>query len=508
MRSLRKGRESREPEKHSGMLTRLRKDTVGSTLAMMGMALIPIAAMIGAGLDISRAYMAHAKMQNACDAAALAARRTMVGNIFNNDVEREGERFFDFNFPENTMSAEDLDREITQSGSDASIVEVNASAEIPVTIMRIFGYDTIEIGVECDASQDYGNNDIMVVLDVTGSMNCPPGVSGSCGNVERSGSKGSRLRAGARGLYRALADVDNTRTRFGFMPYSMSVNVGADLRDRDILRQHYYISHNEDYRYYAYYLSVNTGEIRNWQNSGQACVDERGYRTSGNAFPIRIDTAVSRDEIDAIASNNNDFNRQWGRYLLDPQVSNNDVRGRNGSNRPGACPARATTLREYNSESSYNNAISAATSQLNGSTYHDIGLIWAARYLSTTGMFAASNPDRFNNVPVTKHIVYLTDGRLEPSSSGYSSYGVFQPEQRLNGSGSQLQRHIDRFQSACNTAKTMGMTIWVIALDEDDVDDIRGCATSSGHFFESDGSDLEQVFESIGAGIGRLRLSQ
>ena len=54
----------------------------------------------------------------------------------------------------------------------------------------------------------------------------------------------------------------------------------------------------------------------------------------------------------------------------------------------------------------------------------------------------------------------------------------------------------------------MGMTVWVIALDVAAVGAIAPCATSSGHFFTSDGSDLESVFSRIGAGIGRLRLTQ
>jgi len=54
----------------------------------------------------------------------------------------------------------------------------------------------------------------------------------------------------------------------------------------------------------------------------------------------------------------------------------------------------------------------------------------------------------------------------------------------------------------------MGMTVWVIALDVTNTDEIEPCATSSGHFYTSDGSDLEAVFTQIGQGIGRLRLTQ
>lgn len=68
--------------------------------------------------------------------------------------------------------------------------------------------------------------------------------------------------------------------------------------------------------------------------------------------------------------------------------------------------------------------------------------------------------------------------------------------------------HIARFQAACSLAKSMGITVWVIALDVTDIDDIKDCATSSDHFYTSDGSDLQEVFEKIGQDIGNLRLTK
>ena len=41
-----------------------------------------------------------------------------------------------------------------------------------------------------------------------------------------------------------------------------------------------------------------------------------------------------------------------------------------------------------------------------------------------------------------------------------------------------------------------------------DTDAVEPCATSGEHFYTSDGSDLEAVFEEIGRGIGNLRLTR
>ena len=77
----------------------------------------------------------------------------------------------------------------------------------------------------------------------------------------------------------------------------------------------------------------------------------------------------------------------------------------------------------------------------------------------------------------------------------------------MTGGGSLVKRHQDRFLNACNRARQMGMTIWVIALDVQSPNDIKPCASGEDHFFISDGSDLDQVFTRIAKGIGRLRLT-
>lgn len=503
MTRLLKATESRQFADHRSFLTRLPYDSRGNTLAMAAAALVPIAGMIGSGLDMSRAYMAQAKMQNACDAAALGARREMAGTVYDSEVVTEGQRFFDFNFPSDTMNAQNVTRTISQNATNTTTVEVRASADIPTTVMSLFGTDTIPISVACDADQDFGNNDVMVVLDVTGSMNSAPSGGGA--------SKISRLRTGAMGLYRALADTPNTRTRFGFVPYSMNVNIGGILRTRDILRTSYYPQDldgdgNEEL------VGVHINEtgwfddgdtvgkrIRAWRQSGQACVEERP--TTGNSLnngDFDIELTVTQDDIDLIAQFGSDVDRQYGRW--DPNENEYDD--------DGWCPAPASRLSEYGNETAYQTAINDATAIVAGNTYHDLGLIWAARLLSPTGINASRNPTEWNGIPVAQHIVFLTDGDLVPTGNNYTSYGNWNFNRRLTGSGNQESRHIARFLSACSAAKSMGMTIWVIALDLGNTDEIEPCATSSGHFFVSDGSDLEEVFERIGAGIGRLRLTQ
>ena len=80
------------------LLAQLSRDTRGNVLPIVGAALVPLTIMIGSGVDLSRAYMAKSKMQSACDAASLAARRVKKDDALSSEVEATGKDFFGFNF--------------------------------------------------------------------------------------------------------------------------------------------------------------------------------------------------------------------------------------------------------------------------------------------------------------------------------------------------------------------------------------------------------------------------
>jgi len=524
--------------KAKSFLQKLRTDSAGNTLAMVAAAMVPLAGMIGGGLDMSRAYMAKAKLQNACDAASLAGRQAMSGTTFTSDNNATANRFFNFNFPVGTMNAQNVTFAIAPDPDDSAAVKATASAEIPTSLMRIFGNYEVEIAVDCHAKREIGSNDLMLVLDVTGSMLCAPGSTGSC--TETSSSKIRRLRTGAMGLYRALDSADAGQTRYGIMPYSGTVNVARHLPNRQIVRNMQYPDCN-GYGYVStpngsYYgcnsatydnVHINNtawgvpGEsvgkrIAAWRRSGEGCIEERASVATASYLP-QIQTTVTQEDIDRVASGSGDINHQWGRYDYE-QWSNYVKAGTKTRSAPSAisdapywqvaCPSEAKRLRTYAGETGFQNAINQATARVTGGTYHDIGMIWGMRYISPTGLFASSNPTEFSGYPVNKHIIFMTDGLTDTQTNPwyYSAYGVNAVETRLQGSGTGDENHVARFHSACALARTMNITVWVIALDVSDTTDVEPCASSPDHFKTSDGTDLEEVFEEIGKGIGDLRL--
>jgi hypothetical protein len=508
---------------YSGFLQRLARNEAGNTLALMAAAMVPFTILVGSGVDLAVAYMARGKLQNACDAGVLAARQSMEGTVFDSAVEAEADRFFDFNFPDATAGSTDIEFEVTQDDDDETQLFGSASANVPTTLMRITGVNEIPISVSCDAKRDMGHNDIMLVLDVTGSMLCAPGVASCKGPSEQAGSKIGRLRTGAAGIYRGLDSDDGSIIRFGIMPYSSTVNVARSLKNKDILKDQFYVRTSTTLKtVHINQSSWNNGQgggesgnTEAFRMSGNGCIEERP--SVGNSLsPFRIENTITREDVDTQAGNaGNQPELQFGRYDA-PAHTNSGYTTQDGirfytiasNSVQTACPSEATKLQEYADEGAFQTAINLATARVTGGTYHDVGILWGLRFLSRTGFFSADNPTEIDDIPVNQHIVFMTDGMLGVGDTLYSAHGIEKFEKRTQGSGSQAAKHLARFEDACDLAKSMKITVWVIALDVGDTSDIEPCATSPAHFYPSDGSDLEEVFEKIGRGIGNLRLTR
>lgn len=192
-------------------------------MAMVAAAIIPLAGLIGGGVDMSRAYMARERLQQACDAAALAGRRAMTtGSMTQSNID-EARKFFDFNFKQGTFQTAAFTPTIQSKPGDTTTVQVSATTTIPTTIMRIFGYQNMELAVACESRFDIGNTDVMLVLDTTGSMDSS--ISDGAGGTT---TRIAALQQAVKDFYDTLGAGNNStgRIRYGFVPYSSTVNTG------------------------------------------------------------------------------------------------------------------------------------------------------------------------------------------------------------------------------------------------------------------------------------------
>lgn len=541
-------------------MSRLASDVRGNTMAMVAAGIIPLAAAIGGGVDMSRAYLAKARLNQACDAAALAGRRAMTSE----DIETakpEALKFFNFNFPQGTMQTAAFVPEITRP--DTGLIRVEAATTVPTSIMKIFGYTQIPISVSCDATQNFDNIDIVLVLDVTGSM------SNSLSGEQKIVS----LRKAVLALYDELAsaqtqlEAQGLRLRYGIVPYSTTVNVGKLVYAKNssyIASQWTYQSRTQTLtttgphsgntsRNYCNSNGGSYNKSNGWCSNyyitttnnvyGPKLIDTSAYKTgaSVNAAPIvggpnsystwngcieerqtvSTITASSSTSVNDIPSGAHDLDinlipnsdsTRWG-----PQWNGVTYRPDSGNNPSAPCPTEARRLASMSrlQMQSYVNSLSPT-----GNTYHDIGMIWGARFISSGGIFGSDNPTSFNDRPVNRFIIYMTDGILEPNSTSTAAYGMETWDRRIvggsygtsvpDGNNTDLEdRHSIRFVMACNAAKSLGVSVWTIAFGLNATPELHACASNSDQVATSANSaELIAKFKEIGKNIGALRLAK
>ena len=144
-------------------------DTRGSVLMMTAGTILVLVAIAGIGIDLGRQQMVRLKLQQASDAAALAAA-TLPGNPTKEEQTAAAQRYFNLNFPEEYLGVKRpsvkiaVGNEVTVDPSDVEVttlfgrmVGVNSTAAVTGS--------AVSNSVSSTAS-DY---DVVMVVDESGS---------------------------------------------------------------------------------------------------------------------------------------------------------------------------------------------------------------------------------------------------------------------------------------------------------------------------------------------------
>jgi len=488
-------------------------------MLLMAGALIPISGMVGGAVDLSRTYLVQSRMQQACDAGALAGRKSMAGTALADADKTEAYRFFFYNFPNGTMgsaqitqdSATAANRVIATKTTDNQL-QINATTIVPTTILRIVGINDMRVSVVCEAEEYYVNTDVMFVLDTTGSMNCTIGADIGCAATsEQSNSKMLNMRTAIKKLYTDLIPARDSlsakslRLRIGFVQYSQNANVGKLLYAKDPT----YIRNP-----YAYYDNSNPNKLKtaythssNWFTGTWAgCIEERSTTTALTATSTSIPEAAY--DLDMATMPTSDATR-WGPADPDQEQSEGSSATAN------ACPKPAKALQEWSTQTVFDNHVNTITNGI-GRTHHDTGIIWGTRMIAPVGVFGTDNPTMFNNVKVAKTIVFMTDGYIDVATDYYTAYGVPEAAGRTavkTSSEGQLEAiHERRFSLMCSRAKELGIDIWVVAIlpsGSTVSSAMQNCATTTSQAITvGNANDLAAAFKRISDKVGNLRLGR
>ncbi|RVT43120.1 Tad domain-containing protein [Sphingobium algorifonticola] len=280
-----------------GVLGSLLRNTRGNVLPMVAAGMFPMLGLIGGGVDMSRIYLTKSRLQQACDAGALAGRKMMAGGSWtanSNAANTAARAMFDANFVDGAYGTTGRTRTFTEN---AGTVTGTTSVTVPMALMKLFGVTSRQLTVTCQAEMRIPNSDVMFVLDNTGSMaQCASG--NSCG----SDTKIVGLRAAVKCFYEALAKIDtdedcgsvpttangsDVQLRFGFVPYAVNVNVGRLLQNNWMVDEHLYQSRVPVLKATASLVATSNGSYGSWS----------GYTTYGTYTDVD-----SQDDCDDLAN--------------------------------------------------------------------------------------------------------------------------------------------------------------------------------------------------------------
>jgi len=473
-------------------IRKLVRDRTGNVLILTAALMIPLVGLVGSAVDLGRVYVARSRMQQACDAAALAGRWAFSQGQSTDGVSAESIKFFNFNFKQQGFGTAPFTPTVTVTGTSTKVVTVTANTTLPMVVMSMFGVRSMPLSATCTAQQNFVNTDIVLVLDVTGSM-----ASKASGTDTQ--TKIEALRSAVLALYDQLAPIQaqleaaGMRLRFSVVPYSSTVNVGHLLYDQD----NSYILASAPYQQHSgsSYQPATVNHTASWLlNTWKGCIEERATTSSITSSTSSIPASAYDMDVDTIPSSNA---TRWPPYDESAEQAENQT----------ACPAAAKRLQAWarSDLSTYLDTLAP-----DGGTYHDIGMIWGARMISSAGVFADS-PTTYNGMPTNKFVIFMTDGLLDTGPDLYSAYGVERYDQRVTGGSLSTQdaRHQQRFNLMCSRVKNMGVSIWVVAFASSLDTNLTNCASNPGQAStQSNSADLIQKFSEIGKNIGALRLTQ
>lgn len=270
-------------QKSSRAMCRLLRHEGGNTLIITAFLLFPMIGMIGSGVDMSRAYMVKTRLQSACDAGVLAGRKAMgqVGT-YDTTSKAKANSMFNFNFVADGLEV--TNTSFSTAANSAGQVNGIASTTLPTLVMKAFGYTKFDLNVTCSAELQIANADIMFVLDTTGSMAwCPDGSTGCNGG---SSSRIAGIREAVADFHKTIAAAvtndTETRIRYGFVPYSSSINVSGLIAAGQFPTSYLADSHTYQTRLAVYDTPVETVTTTTDVGSAQTEVYDGGADISKN----------------------------------------------------------------------------------------------------------------------------------------------------------------------------------------------------------------------------------
>ena len=202
-------------------LGRDRRASLGTTFAL---AILPLAVATGTAVDMSRASLVRSDLQQAVDAAALAAAQAQAhGETDRARLATIARKSFDANY-----ASADIARVATAdlalvSEAGGRGIGLTATTAIETTLTRLAGVARFDVAATSHAVLDKKDFEISMMFDVTGSMANAPKAGGPAKIVSLKKAAGDFVDT----LMPAGGRFAAGKVRIATVPFSQGVNAGA-----------------------------------------------------------------------------------------------------------------------------------------------------------------------------------------------------------------------------------------------------------------------------------------
>lgn len=557
--------ENRRSRRLRDVARRFASDTRGN-IAMISAFVIPVLLLITfGGIDIHRASTVKANLQDALDAATLAAARSPYTG--NTDITRVGLASLRANLAPYTDITLLTDQTTfvldTSTGAVVGDAKVNVTALVANIILPIVGRgtgDQIPVGAHSEVLRSNNRVEVALVLDNTGSM---------------SGAKLTNTKAAAIDLIDRLEAADSRSIepdaiKISLVPFSQTVRISAGGSNTVPSYMSNATTHTGGGAWNASsnptsLFSAARGRFTLFGDIGTTwggCVESRpapyDIRDDGPSgttqtrlfvpyfapdqpdegdYPNDSTWRNYADEgndylEDARNGNNNTFasttarEDEWGRRLRN-RAKYATAYKRSGSYSTSWGPNRGCNLQPLIRLTDDYDALRTAVNNMiaSGNTNVPLGTMWGWHTLSPNAPFGDGRA--YGTERLTKIIIIMTDGEnvmsdaSNPNRGTYNGLGYIYQNRLGITSGSDSQRRTamdNRFdhptagvEDMCGNMKDQDIEVYTVAVQVNAGAQtlLRRCATDDAHYFPVDSAGgIGEAFDRIAGAIENLRISR
>ena len=529
-------------------LSRFARDEDGVMVVLSIYMFLIMLLVAGIGVDMMRFEMERTRLQNTLDRAVLAAA-DLDQTLAPKDVVMD---YFDKSGLSDRLGRDDVD--VTQDVGYRN-VKARARSNVNTQFMKMMGVETMTAPAAGAAEESIGSVEVSLVLDISGSMS--------------RNSRLNRLKPAARGFVDTIMEnSEEDKVSVSIVPYATQVNAGKPLLDKYSTTQEHDYSHCVNFNA-SFYSRADLPRDVTMERTAHFDVFTYSEnpistpvcptRAGSDILPLSGDRDALFNHINNLSAGGNtsiDIGMKWGTALLDPGtrgvvtdlVAENRIDsqfdGRPSDYRDGETLKIVVVMSDGQNTSQYT---------LNPSLRDGDSDVWynaEERKYSVREDRSGSNDyywphdNSWHDHPYGNGTYeecgwhrrnwrweYSCEENEEPGTAVRLTYPELWAQTSLawnarynyefssgawgewyNSAHSYVNSSAkdQRTDHVCDAAKDEGVIVFTIGFEAPSRGQrvLERCASSPSHYFDVDGLEIEEAFDSIAASIRKLRLTQ